>query len=242
MGMAGVALRFFFDVRGAVRDLGSIIFFAVYLSFSLFMAALTAHAFVRYWAAIRRTAEISASRERLKLMIRGRWRTTSHLWERDRLVGFDADLHGLWIFGTGRPKAWLAERPQPELRWLAELLGAALDLPSREPKREGEIDVYVELDGNDAANAFGLDLRDDKVQHARLAVHPGRMTLRLAANRLHQWRFFQPRRTWWRLPEWMRVLYLAFSRLTPLEEDALSWQSDDDAAYFAGWRETILDP
>ncbi|HUY87735.1 MAG TPA: hypothetical protein VMV10_03275 [Pirellulales bacterium] len=222
--------------NGAARDAASIAFFVIFLSFGALMTILTTHMFVWTLAASRRTAEIIATPKQVALTIRGLWRTTSRSWRRDQLRGFDADLHGLWVFGSGRPQRFLAERPLNELRWLAEALGAALDLPSREPRRESEIDVYVCFEGEDApqtfSGMFGYNpasgpTKMESVQPARLAVEPGRMTLRLAANRLQAMRFFQPRRTWWGLPEWMKAIHLGISRLYPVEENAIAWQEID---------------
>ena len=222
--------------QGAARDVAGIAFFVIFLSFGALMAVLTTHMFVWTLAASRRTTEITANPHQLSITIRGTLRTTNCSWRRDQLRGFDADLHGLWMFGADRPRRFMAERPLRELRWLAEVLGAAFDLPSREPRREGEIDVYVSFEGDDAPQTFSRvfsynaasgPTAMERVQPARLAVEPGRMTLRLAANRLQAMRIFQPRRTWWGLPDWMKAIHLAINRSYPVEEDAFDWQDID---------------
>lgn len=219
--------------KGAARDAASIAFFVIFVSFGALMTILTTHMFLWMLAAGRRTAEIVVSRTNLTLTIRGSFRSAAYHWRRDQLRGFDADLHGLWIFGDRRPKRFLPERPLTDLRWLAQVLAESLDLPSREPLRPQEIEVYVCFEGKNAPQTFSgmfgystiaASAVPEKVQQARLAVGPGRMTLRLAANRLYAMRFFQPRRTWWGLPEWMRALHLGLSQLVPLEEDAIVWQ------------------
>lgn len=221
------------EINGAARDAASIAFFVVFLSFGSLMTMLTIHMFLWMLAASRRTAEIVVSRTGLALTMRGAFLTAAHHWRRDQLRGFDADLHGLWIFGDGRPKRFLPERSLTELRWLAQTLAESLDLPSREPLSEQEIEVYVCFEGENAPqtfsgmfgyNAIAASAVPEKVQQARLAVGPGRMTLRLTANRLYAMRFFQPRSTWWGLPEWMRVLHLGICQSIPLEEDAIAWQ------------------
>lgn len=219
--------------KGAARDAASIAFFVFFLSFGALMTILTTHMFLWMLAASRRTAEIVVSPTDLTLSMRGPFRTTAHHWRRDQLRGFDADLHGLWIFGDRRPKRFLPERSLTELRWMSQVLAEWLDLPSREPLCEQEIDVYVCFEGENAPQTFSgmfgySSLAEsaamESVQPGRLSVARGRMTLRLAANRLQAMRFFQPRRTWWGLPEWMRALHLGISRLIPLEEHAIAWQ------------------
>lgn len=236
LGMAAVAAWYLFGPRGAVRNPQGIAFFVTYLLISSSLTIVTTHMFLWLLAAARRTTEITASPCQLAITIRGPWRTKNRSWRREQLRGFDADLHGLWVFGSGRPRRFMPERPLSELRWLAEALGAALDLPSRELRGEGEIDVYVCFEGEDApqtfSGMFGYSAATgptamERIQPARLAIEPGRMTLRLAANRLHAMRFFQPRRTWWGLPDWMKAIHLGISRLIPVAEEAIVWQDLD---------------
>jgi hypothetical protein len=199
-------------------------FLTVWTLFSFAMAVLCLCAAVSLFHMVGAKSEIVMTKNVLSIRAKSRWRTVVREWRRKDVVAFDTDLGGLWVLTGGRERPMLPERAQAELRWLAETMGEAWHVPSREPRRPDELKIVVLITDEEGAPLELSGIRKPSTTEALaggVRLQRGQLVVRSAANRRFPIRFV-PRGQWFK--NWRAL----FDGSLPLAADDFTWTEKDD--------------